>query len=199
MGKHRGDGFAVCLSNLIVMMANSVLGHNRRSSRKHDWEDSITIHMVNRMDTHAIARDGSKIVNSEVQTETGLYSGGVQTLTGLWNSRKVFLVDGFKAAFMEWVIYDNISLRQSVSQWLRNTCDLVDNATRKVLPQSHNTTRRWIMAALAKEKTTIRTIMGQSGSRVSISFDAWTSNPDLPLFGVVAVTVRRQGRRSESK
>lgn len=42
------------------------------------------------------------------------------------------------------------------------------------------------MAALAKEKTTIRTIIGRSGSRVSISFDAWTSNLDLSLFGVVA-------------
>lgn len=43
------------------------------------------------------------------------------------------------------------------------------------------------MAAPSKEKTTIRTIIGRSGSRVSISFDAWTSNLDLSLFGVVAL------------
>lgn len=43
------------------------------------------------------------------------------------------------------------------------------------------------MSAPSKEKTTIRTIIGRSGSRVSISFDAWTSNLDLSLFGVVAL------------
>ncbi len=42
------------------------------------------------------------------------------------------------------------------------------------------------MAALAKEKIIVRSIIGQSGSRISISFDEWTSNSDLFLLGVVA-------------
>ena len=65
---------------------------------------------------------------------------------------------------MEGVICDNITLRQSVSQRLRKMFALVDKATGMVLPQSHNTTRRWIMAALAKEKIIVRSIIGQSGS-----------------------------------
>lgn len=170
----------------IVIITNNVLGHNSRSSRKHDWEDLITTHMVSHMATHGIARDGSKMVNSEVKAETRFNFGRIQTLTGLWNLRKVFPVEEFKAAFMEWVICDNITLRQSASQRLRKMFDLIDKATGMVLLQSHNTTRRWIMAALAKEKTTIRTIISQSGSRISISFDSWTSNSDLSLLGVVA-------------
>lgn len=79
--------------------------------------------------------------------------------------------------------------------------DLVENAIGMVSPQSDDTTRTWITAALAKEKTTIRTIMSQSESRVSISFDAWTSNSDIffSLFGEVAVAVRRQRNRSVSR
>ena len=42
------------------------------------------------------------------------------------------------------------------------------------------------MAALAKEKNTIQTMIGQSGSRISISFGAWISNSDLFLLGLVA-------------
>lgn len=53
--------------------------------------------MVSHMATHGIGRDGSKIVKSEVKTESGLNSDGFQTLTGLWNSRKVFPVEEFKA------------------------------------------------------------------------------------------------------
>ena len=132
MERHRSDGFArsVSLYMPIVIIINNVLGHNSRSSRKHDWEDLTTTHMVSHMATHGIARDGSKMVNSEVKAETGFNFGGIQTLTGLWNLRKVFPVEEFKGAFMEWVICDNITLRQSVSQRLRKMVDLVDKAAK---------------------------------------------------------------------
>ncbi len=94
------------------------------------------------MATHGIGQDGSKIVKSEVKTETGLNSDGLQTLTGLWNSQKVVPVEEFKAAFIPWVMCDNITPRQSVSQRLRKKFALVDKATGMVLPQLHNTTRR---------------------------------------------------------
>ncbi len=99
---------------------------------------------------------------------------------------KSFPGEEFKAAFIKWVICDTLTLRQSVSQRLRKMFALVDKATGMVLPQSHNTTRRWIMAALAKEKIIVRSLIDQSGSRISISFDACTSNSDLCLLGVVS-------------
>lgn len=72
--------------------------------------------MVSHMATHGIARDGSKMVNSEVKTETGFNYGGVQILTGLWNSQKIFPIEEFKA--MEWVICASVTVRQNVSQRL---------------------------------------------------------------------------------
>lgn len=112
--------------------------------------------MVSHMATHGIGRDGSKIVKSEVKIETGLNSGGVQTLTGLWEFTKSLpgrRIQGCISGMGE--ICDNITLRQSVSQRLRKIFALVDKATGMVLFQSHNTTRRWIMAALTNEKITI--------------------------------------------
>ncbi len=186
--RHKGNRFAKSVSIYapLVIIINHILDHNSRSIRKHDWEDSTTTHMVSQRATHGIGQDGSTIVKSKVKTETGLNSGGLQTLTSLWNSQKVFPVEKFKATFIEWVICDNIKLRQSVSQRLRKMFALVDKATGMVLPQSHNTTRRWIMTSLAKQKIIVRSIIGQSGSRISICFDAWRSNSDLSLLGVVA-------------
>ncbi len=85
MKTHKGDEFAESVSIYapLVMIIDNVLGHNSRSIRKHDWENSTTTHKVSQMATHGIGRDGSKIVKSEVKTETGLNSGGLQTLTGL--------------------------------------------------------------------------------------------------------------------
>ena len=95
MERHTGDRFAKSVSVYVptVIMIKNVLGHNSQSTRKHDWEDSTTTHTVSHMATHGIGRDGSKIVKSEVKTESGLNSDGFQTLTGLWNSRKVLPVE----------------------------------------------------------------------------------------------------------
>ena len=99
---------------------------------------------------------------------------------------KPFPIDTFKAAFMTWVICDNITLRQSASEHLRYMFSIIDISAPKVLPSSHNTTRCWILSTLAKEKNTIRELILTSGSRVSISFDAWTSDTSLSLLGIVA-------------
>ncbi len=98
MERHKGDGFAKSVSIYapLVIIINNVLGHNSRSIRKYDWENSTTTYIVSNMATHGIGRDGSKIVKSEVKTETGLNSGGRQTLTGLWNSQKVFRVKNLR-------------------------------------------------------------------------------------------------------
>lgn len=81
---------------------------------------------------------------------------------------------------------DNITLRQSVSQRLSKIFLLLNSSSQKVFPTSHNTTRTWIVSAFAKEKNTICTHVTSAYSRISISFDAWSSNNDLPLLGVVA-------------
>lgn len=106
--------------------------------------------------------------------------------TKLWSTSKPFPVDEFKALFLKWVICDNITLRQSVSQNLREMFALLDSSALKVLPTSHNTTRQWITSSFFQGKKTICALIENSGSRVSISFDAWSSDTGLSLLGVVA-------------
>ena len=86
----------------------------------------------------------------------------------------------------KWVICDNITLRQSVSQNLREMFTLLNSSAFKVLPTSHNTTRQWITSSFIQEKKTIRALIKNSGNRVSNSFDAWSSDTGLFLLGVVA-------------
>ena len=62
----------------------------------------------------------------------------------------------------------------------------VDSSALKVLPTSHNTIRQWITSSFIQEKKTIRALIDNSGSRISISFDAWSSDTGLSLLGVVA-------------
>jgi hypothetical protein len=82
----------------------------------------------------------------------------------------------FKAAFVEWVVCDNISLRQSVSKRFHQLITLCNIEAAKVLRSSPGTSRDWIIAAFNKEQQTIREVIATARSRISISFDDWQSD-----------------------
>ncbi len=91
------------------------------------------------MAIHGISREGEVIVKHEPGfLETQMKS----TLTKLWRISKPFPMDEFNSLFLKWVIYDNITLRQSVSHNLRDVFALLHSSALKVLPTSHNTTRQ---------------------------------------------------------
>lgn len=135
------------------------------------------------MAIHGISREGEAVVKPEPGILEKQMKG---TLTKLWSTRKPFPVDEFKALFLKWVICDNTTLRQSVSQIRREMFALLDSSALKVLPTSHKTTRQWITSSFFQEKKTICALIENPGSRVSISFDAWSSDTGLSLLGVVA-------------
>ncbi len=107
------------------------------------------------------------------------------TLTKLWSTSKPFPVDESKKLFLKWVICDNITLRQSVSHNLRDIFALLDSSALKVFPPSYNTTKQWLNSSFIQEEKIIRALIDNSGSRVSISFDAWSSDTGLSLLGDV--------------
>ena len=108
------------------------------------------------------------------------------TLIKLWITSKPFSLDEFKALFLKWVICDNITLRQNVSHNPKDIFALLGSSALKVLPTSNNTISQWITLSFIQEKKTICALIDNSGSRVSISFDEWSSDTGLFLLGVVA-------------
>ena len=150
---------------------------------KHDWEESTTTHMVSHMAIHGISWEGEAIV----KPEPGLLEKQMKgTLINLWSTSKPFPVNEFKALFLQLVICDKITLRQGVSQNLREMFALLDISALKIFPTSHNTIWQWITSPFIQEKRTIRARIENSRSRVSISFDAWSSDTGFSLLGVVA-------------
>lgn len=139
--------------------------------------------MVNHMAIHGISQEGKAIVKTKPGHPEKQMKG---TLTKLWSTSKPFSMDKFKALFLKWATCNNITLRQSVSQNLREIFALLDSSALKVLSTSHNTTRQWITLSFIQEKKTIRALIKNSGSHVSISFDAWSSDTGLSLIEVVA-------------
>ena len=139
--------------------------------------------MVSHMAIHRISWEGKVIV----KPKPGLFETLMKTtLTKLWSTSKPFPVEKFNALLFKWMIFDNITLRQSVSQNVRDMFALLNSSDLKVFPTSYNRIRQWITLLFIQEKKTICLLINNSGSRVSISFDEWSSDKWLSLLGVVA-------------
>lgn len=173
-------------------VTNASLGHPQKSHRRYDFDDQSTFHAISHMtEHHNVTRKGEK-VNQPIVT---LFKQEQKpTLQNQWTLPTAFPVDEFEAAFLEYVIGDNLTLRQSVSSRLRRMCNILHHSSGNILPSSHNTSRSWILKAFDKEKTTIRAVILSAQSKISISFDAWQSDHDLLFLGVVGHFLDKQLR-----
>jgi hypothetical protein len=99
----------------------------------------------------------------------------------------------YKRRFIDWVVADNISFRQSVSsqiQWL-----LLNGGAhvRDTIPNSHRTVSSWIIMAFETSRKQVKDLVATSLSKINLSFDIWTSSNDLALLGVVAHFINAEG------
>lgn len=104
----------------------------------------------------------------------------------------VFLVNKFKAAFLKYVISDNLILCQNFSRPLWQISNIFYHSSNNILLSSYNTTCLWILKAFDKEKTTIQAMILNAQSKISISFDKWQLDQDLLFLGVVRHFLDRQ-------
>lgn len=98
--------------------------------------------------------------------------------------RRSFDTGYFKACFIEWVVLDDITLRQSTSARLKRLFDACDPAAGSYFNDSHNTVRQWIVSSYHTMKPQIRERLKRARSKISLSFDAWTSSSHMPLLGI---------------
>lgn len=98
----------------------------------------------------------------------------------------VFDSNDWKAAYLSWAIADDVSLSKTASKRLRRLLGYRAPLIKPIIPKSRNTTRRWIIEAYNSFKAVVIHHLSTAKSRISLSFDAWKSDNELDLLGVVA-------------
>lgn len=101
----------------------------------------------------------------------------------------------FEGLYTTWALVDNLSLRQATSRLLRDLVSYRAPIIRDAVPQSHNTLSGWINQYydLCKEK--VISHLSQSRSRITISFDGWTSSSNMDVVAVVAHYINANYKR----
>lgn len=87
---------------------------------------------------------------------------------------------------MEWILVDDITFRQSSSPVLKNLFQSLNLLVEPLFPDSHNTTRQWILDLYKEKKPEVRAKIANANSQIHITFDSWKARNGLEVLGVVA-------------
>ncbi|KAF7573538.1 Dimer-Tnp-hAT domain containing protein [Pyrenophora tritici-repentis] len=104
-------------------------------------------------------------------------------------------VEKFKELLIRWIVYCHIAFFQLENQYFRELLLFLNPALLNHLPKAAKTIRSWVINAFISKKQQLREDLHHSRSRISISFDLWTSPNPYAILGVVAMWINTTGMR----
>jgi hypothetical protein len=104
-------------------------------------------------------------------------------------------IEKFKELLVRWIVYCHIAFFQFENQYFRELLFFLNPALLSHLPKATKTIRSWVMDAFRSKKQRLREDLRQARSRISISFDLWTSPNPYAVLGVIAMWIDTAGKR----
>lgn len=170
--------------------------HCRRSSNKH-WFKSFksTTRAGDHMEAeHRISAEGDIPQSPEHHKKRKLdqYLKGYDAATAVENSALAgFNLLEFRALLLQWIIADNIAFRKVESPYLRR---LISYANPRTQMPSHTSISRWVAKAYEQQLGVATETLAPAITKVSLSFDLWTSGTSVALLGVMAHFIDAEGK-----
>jgi hypothetical protein len=84
-------------------------------------------------------------------------------------------VDEFRSLFLQWIICCHIALIMVENPLFRKLIEFINHIILQFLPSSGNTLRQWVIEEYERQKTVKKEVLRKARSRITISFDTWTS------------------------
>ncbi|SCO92701.1 uncharacterized protein FRV6_16829 [Fusarium oxysporum] len=104
-------------------------------------------------------------------------------------------MEKFKELLIRWIVYYHIAFFQLENRYFRELLFFLNPALLNHLPKAAKTIRSWVMDAFLSKKQRLREDLQRSRSRISISFDLWTSPNPYAILGVIAMWIDTTGKR----
>jgi hypothetical protein len=83
----------------------------------------------------------------------------------------VFDYEGWKLAYIRWVVCSSISLREALSTYHNELLAFQNLRVEGILPTSHTTTTKWIIQAFKDAQPKVSQALAKSASKLTISFN----------------------------
>lgn len=170
--------------------------HKRRSHTKH-WFKSFksTTQANNHMkEVHRIDKNGPMPVSpkSSKKRTFDQYINGYDAVSAVENTAAAsFNMLSFRALLLQWMISDNIPFIKVESRQFRQLIEYLNPRARAPV---HTTVIRWIEQAYDQQLGILTEALASAATKVSLSFDLWTSDNRRALLGVVAHFISEEGK-----
>jgi hypothetical protein len=103
--------------------------------------------------------------------------------------RKQIQQTRFKAAFVTFICCCHIAFRLVESPWFLTLLSTLSNLIPDLVPESHNTVRKWTITGFVKNKVKVKTRLHKAQSNIYLSFDLWSSENYFSFNVIVAYFV----------
>jgi len=137
------------------------------------------------------SQTGIRRKNSPQKSVLGLQKDAAASSAFFWKDS----IEKFKELLIRWIVYCHIAFFQLENQYFRELLFFLNPALMNHLPKAARTIRSWVMTAFMSKKEQLREDLQHSKSRISISFDLWTSPNPYAILGVVAMWIDAAGKR----
>ena len=84
-------------------------------------------------------------------------------------------MEEFRSLLLQWIICCHIALSMIENPLFRGLIEFINVLIIRFLPSSSNTLRQWVMDEYKREKVMKKKALQNARSRITISFDTWTS------------------------
>lgn len=103
----------------------------------------------------------------------------------------------FKQLLIRWLVCCHIAFFQLENQYFRELLSYLNSKLPSFLPRASNTIRRWVIESFTSKKSLLKAELASSVSRITLSFDLWTSPNGLAILGVVGHFINHDGKRRQ--
>jgi hypothetical protein len=130
----------------------------------------------------------SRYLNTHGIYTPGTTPSGGNTVDAFLEGQHPLQAERWREHFVNWITYDNISFKQAASPLLRKVILGGGPQIKHLLPCAR-TVRSWLISTYTDRIAEVRTSLARSRSRVTLSFDAWSSPNHASLLGVVGLWI----------
>ena len=85
------------------------------------------------------------------------------------------LIEEFRLIFLQWMICCHLALAMVENSFFRSLIRFINHTILEYLPECSDTIRKWVMSEYQRQKEIRKGVIRNSRSRITISFDTWTS------------------------
>ena len=109
------------------------------------------------------------------------------------NFKEIF--EQFKELLVNWIVFCHIAFHQIENEHFRKLLFFLSPGLAEYLPAAAQTIREWVITKFQARKNILKQELKDARSRISLSFDLWTSSNSKSVLGIIAMWIDGSGKK----